>query len=81
MAFLTMAFFRMAFLTMAFFTMVFFTMAFSETHPMMMYYFCISFRIQVNINDEQKREIEILQKRIGQVRNEFTTQISGKAKI
>ena len=34
-------------------------------------------RIQSNINDEQKKEIEILHKRIGQVRNEYVNQISG----
>ena len=35
-------------------------------------------RIQSNINDEQKKEIEILHKRIGQVRNEYVNQISGR---
>ena len=37
---------------------------------------CI-FRVQNSINDEQKKEILILQRRMGQVKQEFVEQIAG----
>ena len=37
----------------------------------------MGFRVQNNINDEQKKEIQILHKRMGQIKQEYCEQIAG----
>jgi len=41
----------------------------------------ITFRVQNSINEEQKKEIQILQRRLGNVRQEFQDQLAGTHSI